>query len=64
MSRDVLLQEHRGGLPTMTADGKHVLGPAPGRLVTGLPEDELRERCQLQYAHHYWSPASMPGEAG
>src|SRR5206468_1921955 len=28
--RDVALQEHRGGLPTMTADGDHVLGPAPG----------------------------------
>jgi len=102
--RDVALQEHRGGLPTMTADGEHILGPAPGlpglwliggccvgglttaptlgallaewvvggrpsmdvsgmapdRLATALPEDELKERCRLQYAHHYWSPASMP----
>ena len=32
--RDVALQEHRGGLPTMTPDGEHVLGPAPG--VEGL----------------------------
>ena len=32
--RDIALQEHRGGLPTMTADGTHVLGPAPG--VPGL----------------------------
>ncbi len=32
--REVALQEHRGGLPTMTADGDHVLGPAPG--VDGL----------------------------
>ena len=32
--RDVALQDHRGGLPTMTADGEHVLGPAPG--VPGL----------------------------
>lgn len=32
--RNVALQEHRGGLPTMTADGEHVLGPAPG--VPGL----------------------------
>ncbi len=32
--RDVALREHRGGLPTMTADGEHVLGPAPG--VSGL----------------------------
>jgi glycine/D-amino acid oxidase-like deaminating enzyme len=32
--RDVALQEHRGGLPTMTADGEHVLGPAPG--ISGL----------------------------
>jgi glycine/D-amino acid oxidase-like deaminating enzyme len=28
--RDVALQDHRGGLPTMTADGEHVLGPVPG----------------------------------
>jgi len=32
--RDIAIQEHRGGLPTMTADGHHVLGPAPG--VSGL----------------------------
>ena len=32
--QEVALQEHRGGLPTMTADGQHVLGPAPG--VAGL----------------------------
>jgi glycine/D-amino acid oxidase-like deaminating enzyme len=88
----------------MTADGEHVLGPAPGlsglyviggccvgglstapalgellaewivqghpsmdlsfmspdRLAAGLPETELRERCKLQYAHHYWSPETMP----
>ena len=103
--RDAALQDHRGGLPTMTADGEHVLGPAPGlpglwviggccvgglttapalgallaqwivegqptldlsamapeRLATGLPEATLKERCRLQYAHHYWSPASMDG---
>lgn len=103
--RDVALQEHRGGLPTMTADGEHVLGPAPGlpglwviggccvgglstapalggllaewiasgrptmdlsamapgRVATALPEEELRERCRLQYAHHYWSPATVSG---
>lgn len=105
--RDVALQDHRGGLPTMTADGEHVLGPAPGlpglwviggccvggltaapslgallaqwivdrrpsmdlsamapdRLATGLPEDALKERCRVQYAHHYWSPASMREQA-
>lgn len=32
--RDVAVQEHRGGLPTMTADGAHVVGAAPG--VAGL----------------------------
>jgi glycine/D-amino acid oxidase-like deaminating enzyme len=32
--RDVELQDHRGGLPTMTSDGEHILGPAPG--VEGL----------------------------
>ena len=102
--RDVALQEHRGGLSTMTADGEHILGPAPGvdglyviggccvgglstapalgellaewitqgrpsmdvsfmapgRLATGLPEDKLRDLCRLQYAHHYWSPETMP----
>jgi glycine/D-amino acid oxidase-like deaminating enzyme len=102
--RDIALREHRGGLPTMTADGEHVLGPAPGvdglyviggccvgglstapalgellaewivhgrtsmdlsfmspgRLATGLPETRLRELCKLQYAHHYWSPETMP----
>ncbi len=24
------IQEHRGGIPTMTGDGEHILGPAPG----------------------------------
>ena len=104
--RDVAVQEHRGGLPTMTADGQHVLGPAPGvpglwiiggccvgglttapalgallaewivdgqasmnlssmapgRKAAALPEPDLAERCRLQYAHHYWSPASMPAD--
>jgi glycine/D-amino acid oxidase-like deaminating enzyme len=32
--RDVKVREHRGGLPTMTADGEHVIGPVPG--VQGL----------------------------
>jgi glycine/D-amino acid oxidase-like deaminating enzyme len=102
--RDVAIREHRGGLPTMTADGEHVVGPAPGvrglyviggccvgglttapalaellaewitrgrpsidislmdpsRLATGLAEDKLRDLCRLQYAHHYWSPETMP----
>jgi glycine/D-amino acid oxidase-like deaminating enzyme len=102
--RDVAIQEHRGGLPTMTPDGEHVLGPAPGvsglyviggccvgglstapalgellaewitqgrpsinlsfmapgRLATGLAEDRLRDLCKLRYAHHYWSPETMP----
>ena len=102
--RDVAVQEHRGGLPTMTPDGEHVLGPAPGvsglyviggccvgglstapalgellaewitqgrpsinlsfmapgRLATGLAEDRLRDLCKLRYAHHYWSPETMP----
>jgi glycine/D-amino acid oxidase-like deaminating enzyme len=105
--RDVAIQEHRGGLPTMTADGEHVLGPAPAigglfviggccvgglstapalgellaelivqgrasldvssmapdRLATGLPENKLRDLCKLQYAHHYWSPETMPSAA-
>ena len=102
--RDIAVQEHRGGLPTMTADGEHVLGPAPGvhglyviggccvgglstapafgevlaewivmgrppmdlsrmspaRFATGLPEASLLELCRGQYAHHYWSSATMP----
>jgi glycine/D-amino acid oxidase-like deaminating enzyme len=28
--RDIAVKEHRGGLPTMTADGEHVVGPWPG----------------------------------
>lgn len=28
--QDLKLQEHRGGLPTMTTDGHHILGEAPG----------------------------------
>jgi 4-methylaminobutanoate oxidase (formaldehyde-forming) len=35
---------------------------APARLATSLPEIELRELCRLQYAHHYWSPETMPDE--
>jgi glycine/D-amino acid oxidase-like deaminating enzyme len=102
--RDVEVREYRGGLPTMTADGEHILGPAPGiaglyviggccvgglttapalgellaelitqgrpsidlsfmapsRPATGLAEDELRDLCRLRYAHHYWSPETMP----
>jgi glycine/D-amino acid oxidase-like deaminating enzyme len=27
--RDVTVKEHRGGLPTMTADGEHIVGPLP-----------------------------------
>jgi glycine/D-amino acid oxidase-like deaminating enzyme len=105
--RDIAVQEYRGGLPTMTADGEHILGPAPGvsglyviggccvgglttapalgellaewitegrpsmdlsfmapgRLATGLAEDKLRDLCRLQYAHHYWSPETMPSLA-
>lgn len=28
--QDAPVREHRGGLPTMTADGKHIVGPVPG----------------------------------
>ncbi len=28
--REFRVREHRGGLPTMTADGQHVVGPVPG----------------------------------
>ena len=28
--RRAAVREHRGGLPTMTGDGQHILGPAPG----------------------------------
>jgi hypothetical protein len=40
--RDVAVKEHRGGLPTMTADGEHVVGPVPG--VEGF----LRRRRMLR----------------
>jgi glycine/D-amino acid oxidase-like deaminating enzyme len=32
--RDFAIKEHRGGLPTMTADGEHIVGPLPG--IRGL----------------------------
>jgi 4-methylaminobutanoate oxidase (formaldehyde-forming) len=28
--RDFRVREHRGGLPTMTPDGQHIVGPVPG----------------------------------
>src|SRR5262245_22329169 len=28
--RNIAVKEHRGGLPTMTADGEHIVGPVPG----------------------------------
>jgi glycine/D-amino acid oxidase-like deaminating enzyme len=28
--REARVREHRGGLPTMTADGQHIVGPVPG----------------------------------
>jgi glycine/D-amino acid oxidase-like deaminating enzyme len=28
--REFKVREHRGGLPTMTADGRHIVGPVPG----------------------------------
>jgi 4-methylaminobutanoate oxidase (formaldehyde-forming) len=28
--REARVREHRGGLPTMTADAQHIVGPAPG----------------------------------
>ncbi len=31
---DAKIREHRGGLPTMTADGEHIAGPWPG--ISGL----------------------------
>jgi len=27
---DAKIREHRGGIPTMTGDGQHIIGPAPG----------------------------------
>jgi glycine/D-amino acid oxidase-like deaminating enzyme len=27
--REIAIKEHRGGLPTMTADGEHIVGPLP-----------------------------------
>jgi 4-methylaminobutanoate oxidase (formaldehyde-forming) len=30
--RHAAVREHRGGLPTMTADGRHIVGPAPAVL--------------------------------
>lgn len=38
------------GMPTMTADGQHVVGPAPD--VTGR-EDDPRRDAAWQYRHFY-----------
>jgi glycine/D-amino acid oxidase-like deaminating enzyme len=38
LGHDLRLREHRGGLPTMTADGEHMVGPVPevrGLFVAG-----------------------------
>jgi glycine/D-amino acid oxidase-like deaminating enzyme len=32
--RQIAVREHRGGLPTMTPDGEHIVGPIPG--IRGL----------------------------
>jgi glycine/D-amino acid oxidase-like deaminating enzyme len=97
------VREHRGGLPTMTADGEHIIGPAPGigglfivggccvggltiapaigeivaewivdnkppiemssmapsRFGREISEEALAAACRRQYAHHYWSHASL-----
>ena len=54
--RTAAVREHRGGLPTMTADGQHIVGPAPGahgllrrrglqrRWALGLAGDRRRSR--------------------
>src|SRR6185437_14846712 len=50
---DAPVREHRGGLPTMTADGQHIVGPAPaaegffiagGCNVAGLSVSTARPR--------------------
>jgi glycine/D-amino acid oxidase-like deaminating enzyme len=97
------VREHRGGLPTMTADGEHIIGPAPGiggvfivggccvggltvapavgeivaewivdnkpptdmssmapsRFGREISEEAFGAACRRQYAHHYWSHASL-----
>lgn len=107
--RGVKIREHRGGLPTMTADGEHIVGPVPGVrglfvaggccvgglsiapavgellaewISTGKPpedlsplapgrfgskyglEEELKEACRMQYAHHYWETPHREGRPG
>jgi 4-methylaminobutanoate oxidase (formaldehyde-forming) len=42
------VREHRGGMPTMTADGRQVVGPAPD--VAGR-EDDLRRDAAWHYRH-------------
>ncbi len=33
---------------------------SPARFATGLREAGLLDLCRDQYAHHYWSSATMP----
>ena len=66
---DVPLREHRGGLPTMTTDGEHILGEAPGVKglyilggcnVGGLSiSPALGEETRGTY--HQWSNNARPG---
>ena len=62
------VQEFRGGIPTMTADGHHILGPAPG-----VRRFLLRQRLQCSRAFNLadggrgarsmdrrWQPTSRP----
>jgi hypothetical protein len=56
--KDVSLQQYRGGLPTMTADGEHVIGAAP---VGGFPTSHQRRDRTALSAGWLRRPARRPG---
>ena len=59
--RDAAVREHRGGLPTMTADGQHIVGPAPGPAASSSPvaatspASRSRPRSDTRSRHGSWT---------
>ena len=56
----IKLRVHRGGLPTMTADGEHTVGPVPGFTDCTLPADAVSADCRSrQRSARFW-PVGSP----
>jgi glycine/D-amino acid oxidase-like deaminating enzyme len=54
------VREHRGGLPTMTSDGHHIVGPAPGAKASSSLAAAMLPDC-LSRLH--WAARSPRGSA-